>query len=141
MSRKVSDISINTHTDISSTISPAPVPVVMETSQAANNNVHTGKLFSTHCNCEYCKHRNMCEKILGNMCGNTNMCIPSLKDWLDFRVYCKAVTNDDGCCYGLMCFPITFPMKTVFCLPCAAYNDCRNRCNGTTNQQYLNYLF
>lgn len=137
MARKVSDISINVHTDIPSTITPAPVPVVMKASQVVNTPGSLNHVASPKCTCDYCKHRNSCEKILGNCCGNTNMCFPSLKEWANFRMYCRGVSDDDGCCFGFMCFPITCPVKTVFCLPCAAYNDCRNRCNKTTNQQYM----
>jgi hypothetical protein len=57
-------------------------------------------------------------------------------DFCEFRVYWFG-TNDNGLCLGILCFPITFPMKLLCQAPCIGYNMCRNKCNGTTGLEYL----
>jgi hypothetical protein len=75
----------------------------------------------------------LCEK---KLFGNTDKhCNRSLKEWCDFRVYCYA--NEDYYCYTILCFPITFTFKSIFTLPCACYNECRNGCNKTKNKNYI----
>jgi hypothetical protein len=55
--------------------------------------------------------------------------------WCDFRIYVGR--QDDGCgTCAFICFPIVFPVKFLFCFPCASYNSCRNRCNGTGDKNY-----
>jgi hypothetical protein len=64
-------------------------------------------------------------------CGTTP------RDFCYFRVDCLACPNDDGLCLGILCFPITFPLKLLCQAPCIGYNMSRNKCNGTTGLEYV----
>ena len=82
---------------------------------------------SHKCGCERClfgeKDKQCCPTGIGN--------------WCDFRMY-LGYGNDDG--YGTcacVCFPIVFPLKLVFCFPCASYNSCRNKCKNTNDLNFI----
>jgi hypothetical protein len=86
-------------------------------------------------------HQCKCEHIIKKMChcGNGQCYDTGIYEWLDgFRLYTGFDrANDDGCCYGCLCFPVTLPLRTTCCLPCAVYNTSRNKCKGTKNLNYL----
>ncbi len=84
-------------------------------------------------------HQCLCEKCLFSKCKNPehDNCYITFKEWCDFYVYCSGSGSEDPCCYSTMCFPIVFPMKVIFCLPCTCYNEFRNCCNKTDKKNYL----
>jgi hypothetical protein len=81
-------------------------------------------------------HKCGCERCLFG--EEDKQCYPNgIKDWCDFRMY-LGYGNDDGCgTCACMCFPIVFPIKLVFCFPCATYNSCRNKCKDTEDLNYI----
>lgn len=88
--------------------------------------------FSNQCLCEKCFTKPCKPEDLKKENCYTNLC-----EWCDFYVYCNGNTREDSLCYCIMCFPIIFPIKVIFCLPCACYNQCRNCCNNTDKKNYL----
>jgi hypothetical protein len=89
------------------------------------------------CGCER-GFRKCCRCILNIPEGeDAGKCGASLSYFCDFRVYCLACPNDKGICLGVLFFPITCPVKFLCQAPCIGYNMCRNKCNGTTELEYL----
>ena len=84
-------------------------------------------------------HQCLCEKCLTSTCKQQHHenCYSSLYEWCDFYVYCYHTKSEDPLCFSCLCFPIVFPLKVIFCLPCTCYNECRNCCNKTENKNYL----
>jgi hypothetical protein len=90
----------------------------------------------THmCMCERgCRKFNRCilnipSDVKTGKCGTTPC------DFCEFRVYC--CSDESGIFLGILCFPITFPMKLLCQAPCIGYNMCRNKCNGTIGLEYI----
>ncbi len=84
-------------------------------------------------------HQCLCEKCLFSKCKHPehDNCYITFYEWCDFYVYCSGSRTEDPCCYSTMCFPIIFPTKVIFCLPCTCYNEFRNCCNKTDKKNYL----
>ncbi len=80
-------------------------------------------------------HKCGCERCLFGE-ENKGCCPASIGEWCDFRIYVNGSGNGCGTC-AFICFPIVFPTKLLFCLPCAGYNSCRNKCNGTKDLNYI----
>jgi hypothetical protein len=83
-------------------------------------------------------HKCGCEKCLfGENNADAGLCPTGIGKWCDFRIYVNGSGDGCGTC-SIICFPIVFPTKLLLCFPCASYNSCRNKCNGTKD---LNYIF
>ena len=79
-------------------------------------------------------HKCCCEKCL---CKTENpCCCINMNEWCEgFQT--KLNGWDDGYgCFCVVCCPIKFPFLLLF-LPCTLYNISRNKCNNTTNKNYL----
>ena len=86
-------------------------------------------------------HQCLCEQYCTKPCKNSNPkienCYSNCYDWCDFYIYCYHTRTENPMCFSVLCFPIVFPIKVIFCLPCACYNECRNCCNKTDKKNYL----
>ncbi len=80
-------------------------------------------------------HKCGCERCLFSE-KKSVWCPTGVREWCDFRVHVNGTHDDCGTC-TIMCFPIVGSIKLVFCLPCASYNSCRNKCNGTKDLNYI----
>lgn len=82
-------------------------------------------------------HKCRCERCLFGKNENKECCPRGISDWCDFRMYVGG-GQDDGCgTCTVLCFPINFAVKLLFCFPCASYNSFRNWCNNTKNLNYI----
>jgi hypothetical protein len=80
-------------------------------------------------------HKCGCERCL--FCSEDRQFFPTgIGKWCDFRIYVGGgQDNGYGTC-AVVCFPIVFPLKFLFCFPCASYNSCRNKYKGTNDKNY-----
>jgi hypothetical protein len=79
-------------------------------------------------------HKCCCEKFLCKT--DKPWCCINMYDWLDvFQTKINSWDDGYGCCC-VICCPVKFPFLLLF-LPCTFYNICRNKCNNTTNKNYL----
>jgi hypothetical protein len=82
---------------------------------------------SHKCGCERC--------LFGD--EDKECCPTGVGKWCDFRIYLQG-GQDDGCgTCAFLCFPIVFPVKLLFCFPCASYNSFRNKCRMTKDMNYI----
>ncbi len=94
----------------------------------------------TYKNTQINSHKNSCEKCV--TCNSIAERYPINCDEFINTFKLRDDNNYSGSknfgFYSFCCLPVTLPINTLCCGPCALYNVCRNKCaNNKENKNYL----